>query len=235
MSELAGTKMLIAEDDEGILSLLRTFFESQSAEVFTEEHGRDMVARADEIQPDIILLDVVMPYVDGLTVLANLRADGNQTPVIMLTDKNTVDDKVAGLDHGADDYVAKPFSTRELLSRVKSVLRRSDVSAQNSIVSEMPFGNIVIKPLAREITVRESDFLKLTKTEFDLLLYLAERKACVASHVELLNNVLGYKNPVETKALVMHVANIRKKMAKAQVEGVKVETVAGVGYMFKEI
>jgi DNA-binding response OmpR family regulator len=235
MSELAGTKMLIAEDDEGILSLLRTFFESQGAEVFTEEHGRDMVVRADEIQPDIILLDVVMPYVDGLTVLANLRAAGNQIPVIMLTDKNTVDDKVKGLDYGADDYVAKPFSTRELLSRVKSVLRRSDVSAQNSIVSEMPLGNIVIKPLAREITVGESDSLKLTKTEFDLLLYLAERKACVASHVELLNNVLGYKNPVETKALVMHVANIRKKMAKAQVEGVRVETVAGVGYMFKEI
>lgn len=80
-----------------------------------------------------------------------------------------------------------------------------------------------------------ADFLKLTKTEFDLLLYLVERKASVASHVDLLNDVPGYKKPVETRALVMHVANIRKKMAKAQVEGVKVETVAGVGYMFKEV
>lgn len=234
MTELGGQRVFIAEDDEGVLSLLRAFFESRGAEVFYEHHGRDVVSRVAELKPDIVLLDVVMPFVDGLTVLAAMRERGDHTPVIILSDKGTVEDRVRGLDNGADDYVTKPFSTDELLSRVKSVLRRMEKGAPPGRAT-MEFGNIVIKPGPREISVDGTRQLKLTKTEFDLLLYLGERRETVASHQDLLNDVLGYKNPVETKALVMHVANIRKKMACAGVSGVRVETVAGVGYKLKKI
>lgn len=234
MSELENVKILVAEDDEGILSLLKTFFDSQGAVVYPEENGSQVFEHVKELKPDVVLLDVVMPFVDGLTLLSQLRDSGETVPIIMLTDKNTVDDKVKGLDLGADDYMAKPFSTKELLSRVKSVLRRTDAHGFSAGDMPIEIGNIVINPLTREIIADGKTSLGVTKTEFDVLHYLALRKATVASHVDLLNDVLGYKNPIETKALVMHVANIRKKMAKAGVSGVRIETVAGVGYMIRE-
>lgn len=234
MKELEGVTILVAEDDEGILSLLKTFFDTHGATVHAEENGKDVLEHIALFRPDIVLLDVVMPYVDGFTLLAALREGGDTTPVIMLTDKSAISDKVKGLDCGADDYMAKPFSTRELLSRVKSLLRRAEKKSVADDSGQPGFGNLRINELSREILVDDTTPLRLTKTEFDLLSYLVERKATVASHTDLLNDVLGYKNPVETKALVMHVANIRKKMASAGVVGGKIETVAGVGYMIKE-
>lgn len=233
--ELSGISILVAEDDEGILTLLKSFLQSSGANVTVEEHGRDILTRVEEVQPDIILLDVVMPFVDGLTVLGNLRKAGCKIPVIMLTDKSTVDDKVKGLEFGADDYMTKPFSTKELLARIKSVLRRAEQDNNEERASLIEVGGIEIRPLSREVIVESGSTLQLTKTEFDLLNYLAQRKSEVVAHTDLLSHVLGYKNYVETKALVMHIANIRKKMAKAMLEGVRIETVAGVGYKLMEV
>ncbi len=234
MKELEGVTILVAEDDDGILSLLQTFFETHGATVYPEESGRDVLEHIAAFRPNLVLLDVVMPYADGFSLLGDLRSGGDFTPVIMLTDKSTVEDMVKGLDCGADDYIAKPFSTKELLARVKSVLRRVEMAHGGEKNETLGFGNVQINPLSREVVVAGTVILQLTKTEFDLLCYLVERKAKVASHTDLLNDVLGYKNPVETKALVMHIANIRKKMAKFGVLGGKIETVAGVGYMLKE-
>ncbi len=188
----------------------------------------------DEFNPDIILLDVVMPYVDGLTILKQLRAKGSCIPTIMLTDKSSVDDKVMGLEFGADDYMTKPFSTKELLARVKSVLRRSEQKQDGDSQGVINVGGVLIKPSEREVMADDGNSFPFTKTEFDLLYYLAERKYVVVSHADLLENVLGYKNYVETKALVLHVANIRKKMAKYELQNIMIKTVAGVGYKLTE-
>ncbi len=234
IEQLEGVTILVAEDDEGILSLLKTFFDTHGATVHTVIDGRSVKEKVKLFRPDIILLDVVMPYLDGISALSALRKSGDTTPVIMLTDKSAISDKVRGLDSGADDYMAKPFSTRELLSRIKSLLRRTGTKTRQKHRKVLSFGNVQIDMLSRQIFVDGNDKLQLTKTEFDLLCYLTERKSVVASHSDLLNDVMGYKNPVETKALVMHIANIRKKMMKMGVRGAQIRTVAGVGYMLKE-
>ncbi len=232
MGELAGVTVLVAEDNDSLLSLLQTLFETHGASVHAEKSGRDVLAQVKCLRPDIILLDVVMPHVDGLTLLSRLRASGDHTPVIMLTEKMATEDKVTGLDCGADDYVTKPFSTRELVSRIKSVLRRGGIRGEAR--RQIPaFGNVQINSQAREVLV-DGTAVRLTKTEFELFCYLVERKSMVAPHGDLLNEVLGYRNPVETKALVMHIANIRKKMANAGMAGGRIETVSGVGYILRE-
>lgn len=232
--ELDGISILVAEDDVGIVTFLRTFFEQNGASVWVEYSGREVLEKVQGLKPDIIILDVVMPYVDGLTVLAQLRESGDTTPTIMLTDNSTVDDKVAGLDSGADDYMTKPFSTKELLARVKSVLRRRGVTEHVENDGSITIGGVEIDPMAREIKKSDGSFVKFTKTEFDLFYYLARSKSQVVRHTSLLEDVLGYKGDVETKALVMHIANMRKKMAKTALDAVKIETVAGVGYKLIE-
>lgn len=232
--ELDGVSILVAEDDTGIVTLLRSFFEQNGATVWVEESGKHVLDRINTFKPDIIILDVVMPYVDGLTVLSSLRDSGNTTPAIMLTDQGSVDDKVTGLDYGADDYMTKPFSTKELLARVKTILRRVAEVKSGVIPDTICIGTLEINPLAREIQIAGGSHVNFTKTEFDLLYYLAKKKAQVVGHGSLLNDVLGYKRDVETKALVMHIANMRKKMAKLSLDSVKIETVAGVGYKLVE-
>lgn len=228
--DLDGISVFIVEDDPGILMLLRTFFTSVGAVVSTEKDGRNVPARVEQNHPDIIILDVVMPYVDGLTVLRRLRQMKLSTPVIMLTDQSTVDDKVRGLEFGADDYVIKPFSTRELLARVKSLLRRTGSNTDHETMETIVVGSLQIRVPAREVILTEGTQTHFTKTEFDLLCFLARKKDKVVSHSELLEEVMGYKGDIETKALVMHIANIRRKFQQADQTGLKIETIAGVGY-----
>lgn len=228
--ELDGFSVFVAEDDPGILNLLRVFFLSLGARVETVQDGKDALAKIEKFGPDICILDVVMPYMDGFTILEHLRTQINRPPVIMLTDQSTVDDKVRGLEHGADDYMTKPFSTRELLARVQSVLRRTRAAERQEDTDRISVGPIEVMPLAREARLADGSMLHLTKTEFDLLHYLARKKQQVVSHGSLLKDVLGYRSDIETKALVMHIANVRKKLAKAALENVKIETVVGVGY-----
>ncbi|BHH82713.1 response regulator transcription factor [Desulforhopalus sp. 52FAK] len=233
--ELEGVSILVAEDDIGIVTLLRSYFEQNGATVWVEDSGKNVLERVNTLHPDIVILDVVMPYVDGLTALSALRNSGNDTPAIMLTDKSTIDDKVAGLDCGADDYMTKPFSTKELLARVKTVLRRADRVKEGITEKKICIGSLEINPLSREINIVDGPLVQFTKTEFDLLYYLAQKKAEAVGHGALLEDVLGYKGDVETKALVMHIANMRKKMAKLSLNSVKIETVAGVGYKLIEV
>lgn len=233
--ELEGISILVAEDDSGIVTLLRSFFEHNGAAVWSEDSGKNVLDRVHSFKPNLIILDVVMPYVDGLTALSELRKNGITTPVIMLTDKSSVEDKVTGLDYGADDYMTKPFSTKELLARVKTVLRRASQVSQGDSSRTIQVGTVEINPMAREINIVGGQRVEFTKTEFDLLHYLAQRKTEVVEHSSLLQEVLGYKGDVETKALVMHIANMRKKMAKISLSSIKIDTVAGVGYKLIEI
>ncbi len=228
--DLDGISIFIVEDDPGILTLLRTFFIARGAVVTTEKDGRNVLSRVKQNHPDLIILDVIMPYVDGLTVLRRLRQMELSTPVIMLTDQSTIDDKVKGLEFGADDYIIKPFSTRELLARVKSLLRRSGSSTDHEVMETIVVGSMQIRVPAREVILGDGTQPHFTKTEFDLLCFLARKKDKVVSHTELLKEVMGYKSDIETKALVMHIANIRRKFQQTGQTGLKIETIAGVGY-----
>lgn len=229
MSESLACTVLLFEDDPAIRAMLAAFFSTQGAKVVTAEDGREAMARIEAARPDVLLLDVVMPYRDGLSILAELRSVDVELPVILLTERNGEDDKVTGLDHGADDYLTKPFSPRELLARVRALLRRSKRSGASG-GQHLIVGQVRIDPAAREVRLPDASLLPLTKTEFDLLCHLASRPGAVVTHGELLQEVLGYDPHVETKSLVMHIANIRRKIDRTCPQDLSIKSVAGVGY-----
>lgn len=229
MTEKLDCKLLVFEDDPNIQTMLRTYFSNQGAEVVTADNGKDACQRISATQPDVILLDVVMPHQDGLSILNELRESAVETPVILLTDRNRVDDKVKGLELGADDYLTKPFSLRELLARIKAQLRRS-AKRKKADTGSVHIGPLQIDTQAREILLDNEKKVALTKTEFDLFAYLATRQKTVITHRELLQEVLGYDPDIETKALVMHVANLRKKLESNSPNTIEIIAVPGVGY-----
>lgn len=229
MTEQSPCTLLIFEDDPNILTMLRTYFKNQGTKVVTADNGAGAYELIERTGPDVILLDVIMPHQDGFTILGELREKNNQTPVIILTDQNRVDDKVTGLELGADDYVSKPFSLRELNARVQAQLRRAALSSQtqHTIIT---VGPLTIDTKAREITDENQQKIALTKTEFDLFSYLGRHKDSVVTHKELLQKVLGYDPDTETKALVMHITNLRKKLDSSRPGTIQIAAVPGVGY-----
>ncbi|MGD9947487.1 MAG: response regulator transcription factor [Desulfobulbus sp.] len=229
MSEPLACTLLLFEDEPSIRTMLTTFFTGQGARVEAAADGAGALERIRAVQPDILLLDVIMPVQDGLSILQSLRDIDPDLPVIMLTEKDDVDDKVTGLEYGADDYMTKPFSPKELLARVRAQLRRS----RRVPLADDPclqIGALRIDPVAREVLLAGGDLLPLTKTEFDLMVYLAARLGAVISHAELFRDVLGYDPEVESKALVMHIANIRRKIDRHCPLALTIKAVAGVGY-----
>jgi DNA-binding response OmpR family regulator len=225
-------RVLIIEDDPSIQKMLRSFFLAHGAEVLTAEDGRLGLTMINSVNPDVVILDVVLPYIDGFSIVDKLRKDANEVPVILLTEKNTVEEKVEGLGLGADDYVTKPFSTKELLARVKCQLRRRGKSTFEKTTPPVMAGSITIYPKTREVSCNSNkeELLPLTKTEFDLLYYLAQRQTQVCSHGELLQDVMGYNTDIKTKSLVIHIANIRRKLSDNNIDDVQIKAVTGVGY-----
>ena len=224
-SETQEFKVVIVEDDPSIQAMLATYLSANGGRVTVLGDGEKLLAECDRLHPDIILMDVVLPGDDGFTLLRKLRDAGVKTPVIMLTERSAIDDKVLGLETGADDYLTKPFSSRELLARIQSQLRRSQTTLQAMRIADMN-----INPATREARGADGELLPLTKTEFDLFLHLARKSPQVVSHSELFT-VLGYKPDVATKALVMHIANIRRKLGSMATQvTVRVQSVAGIGY-----
>ncbi len=228
-------KMMIFEDDPSILSMLYNYFTDLGAEVTTSSDGKDAVDIVRKNNPDIVIMDVVMPVRDGFSIVQDLREASLHVPVILLTDKSSVDDRVFGLDSGADDYVCKPFSPKEIKARVKVLLRRSD-REENLKKDAFTFQELSIDPKTREVSISGNQLL-LTKTEFDLLYYLTSNFPTVTSQEELYKTILGYKPEVETKALVMHVMNLRRKLNNANVTSFEIRAVPSVGYkvIVKEI
>jgi len=229
MTEHIPCTLLIFEDDANILAMLRTYFKNQGTRVVTADNGAGAYELIEQTAPDVILLDIIMPHQDGFTILGELREKNNQTPVIILTDQNRVDDKVTGLELGADDYVAKPFSLRELSARVQAQLRRAAVSSKTRHAT-IKIGPLTIDTKARETTDEKQRKIALTKTEFELFSYLGRHLNSVVPHKELLQNVLGYDPNTETKALVMHITNLRKKLDASAPGTIQISAVPGVGY-----
>jgi DNA-binding response OmpR family regulator len=214
------TTVMVVEDEPHIGALVRTYLERAGFAVLWVRSGEAAVAELPRHSVGIIVLDIGLPGIDGFEVCRRL---GGRVPVIMLTARDEEPDRVAGLELGADDYLTKPFSPRELTARVKAVLRRAGPGGGDDEVLEL--GPLALSPAAREVRV-QGDEVELTQREFDLLEYLVRHAGQVVSRERLLESVWGFAAPGETRTVEVHVAQLRKKLGHAEL----IRTVRGLGY-----
>lgn len=206
--------ILIVEDNPDLAYGLRTGLEIEGYEVAVAEDGETGLARAKQWLPDLVILDLMLPGMDGYRVLRSLRDDGLEMPVLILTARGQEADKVLGFRLGADDYVTKPCGVLELLARVGALLRRSRMSersVQAGLETMERFGDVEINPASRTVT-KKGEVVALSPKEFDLLLTLIRRRGAVASRVELLREVWGHRVEVMTRTVDIHIAELRRKL-----------------------
>jgi DNA-binding response OmpR family regulator len=224
------TRILIIEDNPDLAFGLRRTLEFEGYEVTVAEDG---ILGLEEIRggdPDLLLLDLMLPGKGGFQILRELRGDGNRVPVLVLTARGEEADVVMGFDSGADDYVTKPFSTLELLARVRALLRRGRSGGDDPADRVWGFGEVEVDPRARTV-VRQGDPVQLTPKEFDLLLALFRRGGAVASRAELLDEVWGWANPdVATRTVDIHMAELRRKLEVDASDPSHLLTVRKAGY-----
>ncbi len=223
-------KILVVEDEPGILLSLRDEFESEGYTVCTSESGDKALEMAKKQSPDLIILDIMLPVLDGYEVCKKLRMEGDTTPIIMLTVKDKEVDKVLGLELGADDYVTKPFSLRELTARVKALFRR--IEERGKDLASYSFGEIRLDFQKYEATKRGKK-LDLTPLEFRMLKLLIEKKGQVLSRDEFLDHIWGEENiSVSFRTVDSHIANIRKKIEDDPSNPKYILSLRSVGYKF---
>jgi DNA-binding response OmpR family regulator len=215
--------ILVADDEESIVELVRLYLAREGYRVETARDGQQALEKARRLEPDLVVLDLMMPKVDGWEVCRRLRAERN-VPVIMLTARGDDVDKIVGLELGADDYVAKPFNPRELVARVKAVLRRARAPADPDV--HVDVADVRIDPARREVTVAGAP-VTLRNKEFDLLLALANEHGRVMTRDALLDRVWGYEYAGETRTVDVHVGLLRDKLKGS---GVQIQAVRGLGY-----
>jgi DNA-binding response OmpR family regulator len=225
------TRMLIIEDEVALQKALADNFRFESYEVLTAPDGETGYAMAKEKNPDVILLDVMLPRMNGFEVSRRLRAEGVQAPILMLTARAEEDDRVAGLDFGADDYVSKPFSVRELSARVRALLRRAKPAAR-ALPDELVFEDVRIDFRSYKAWRRQEP-LELTRKEFQLLRLLASSAGEALSREELLDQIWGEDTHVTTRTVDTHVANLRAKIERNPKEPQHLVTVHGIGYRWE--
>jgi len=215
--------VLVVEDERAISDLLRLYLSREGFGVHVAADGVSGLAAVRSLHPVAIILDVGLPQLDGTQVCRALRAEGNWTPIIFCTARDDEIDRVLGLEMGGDDYVTKPFSPRELVARVKSVVRRAAVPMSEG--GQITLGRVCLDRSARRVTV-DSEEVAFTATEFDLLAHLMERPGRILSREQLLSEVWGYAAVVGTRTVDVHVAQVRAKLGDAS----PIRTVRGVGY-----
>lgn len=217
--------ILLVDDEPSIIQLARMYLEREGFRVQAAGDGESALDAALKKQPALIVLDVMLPKLDGFEVCRKLRAMENQVPILILTARDEDIDKILGLELGADDYLTKPFNPRELSARVKAILRRMDRPLPMS-GKLIHIGDLTIDTASREVRLVEQ-ILHLRTQEFDLLLTLAEHRGLVLSRQQLLQLAWGFDFYGQTRTVDVHIAHLRKKLAGG---AVKIETVAGVGY-----
>lgn len=224
------TKVLVIDDEIHIVELLKFNLETSNYEVDFSYDGFDGFVKAKEIKPDLILLDWMLPNISGIEVLKKIRSDESlkNIPVIMLTAKNMENDKVEGLEVGADDYITKPFSIKELLARISSVLRRYNIHGQNE-EEILSVGNLKVN-LSKHEVMKGSEKIDLTLKEFELLKLLLQNKGKVLSRNFLLDKIWGYEYYGETRTVDVHIRYLRKKIENENAHERYIETIRGVGY-----
>ena len=222
---MSSAKILVIDDEQSILNLVSSYLRPEGYEVYTATDGPSGLKAAQAYKPDLVVLDVMLPGMDGIELLSRLRRESDAY-VIMLTAKSEETDKIVGLSVGADDYVTKPFSPRELVARIKAALRRIRRGRGAPESDVLAFDQVRIDRDSRQVWVDDS-LVDLTATEFDLLQTLAEHHGMVLSREQLLEKIWGYEYYGETRTVDVHVAHLRKKLRGGDVS---IETVRGVGY-----
>jgi DNA-binding response OmpR family regulator len=226
-SQSAKGLVLVVEDERAISDLLRMYLAREGYGVHVASTGPDGLSYARTLHPIAIILDVGLPGMDGTEVCRLLRNESNWTPVLFCTARDEEVDRILGLELGADDYITKPFSPREVVARVKSVVRRAQHAA--SAPGPVAIGKIQLDPVTRRVEVN-SEAIALTATEFDLLAHLMDNPGRVFSRDQLLSEVWGYAAIVGTRTVDVHVAQVRAKLGDFDI----IRTVRGVGYSAEE-
>jgi two-component system, OmpR family, alkaline phosphatase synthesis response regulator PhoP len=229
---MAGERILVIDDEMNIVELLKYNLVAGGYKVSYALNGKDGLSLAVENKPDLILLDIMLPEMDGFDVCKEMKKikDTSNIPIIMLTAKGDEFDKILGLELGADDYITKPFSVRELMARIKVVLRRN---AKEEISDLIRIGDLAIYMDKHEV-IKAGKKLDLTLKEFELLKLLITNKGRVLTRDFLLDNIWGYEYYGETRTVDVHVRHLRQKIEDNDSNPVFIETVRGIGYKFKD-
>jgi len=231
-------KVLVVDDEQSIVTLLQYNLEQAGFEVITAMDGKEGKSLAETESPDIIVLDLMLPKLDGMEVCKQLRQKNIMVPIIMLTAKDDQLDKILGLELGADDYMVKPFSPREVIARVKAILRRTQIQTEGTgendqTEGQIGIGKLTIYPEKYEAYFKES-LLELTLKEFELLLYLAQNKGRVLTRDQLLSSVWNYDFAGDTRIVDVHISHLREKIEEDTKKPAYIKTIRGLGYKLEE-
>jgi two-component system alkaline phosphatase synthesis response regulator PhoP len=228
-SHMSGERILVVDDEANIIDLVKLYLEREGFKVESASDGVTAFEKIRADEPDLVVLDIMLPEMDGFEVCRQTRAL-SEVPIIMLTARDEDFDKIVGLELGADDYMTKPFNPRELVARVKAILRRVD-RVEKSDDKPLQLGDVKIDPARREVIVA-GDPVSLRAKEFDLLMTFFEHRGIVLTREQLLNLVWGFDFYGQTRTVDVHVAHVRKRIAGSR--NVRIETVTGVGYKLVE-
>ncbi|RME98480.1 MAG: DNA-binding response regulator [Chloroflexi bacterium] len=232
VTSVSSAKILVIDDEQSIINLVSAYLQKEGYTVFTATDGPAGLQAARTLKPDLIVLDIMLPGMDGIELLTQLRRD-SQVYVLMLTAKSEETDKIIGLSVGADDYLTKPFSPRELVARIKAALRRYGQPGSAPASRVLNFGRLRIDPEAR-LVWKDDVPVELTAIEFDLLHALAEHRGRVLSREQLLERVWGHDFYGEARVVDVHLGHIRKKVEDNPARPELLVTVRGVGYRFED-
>jgi len=235
---MTGSKVLIIEDDKDITDLVEIHLGDLGYSLDKAHDGESGLAKALSGSYDLVLLDLMLPKLEGLEVCKRIRERDKTLPIIMLTSRSEEMDKILGLELGADDYIVKPFSIRELIARVKTNLRsveaiKNEVSKESNLKSELHIGDLIINFIKRKV-ILGTDIIELTAKEFDLLSYFAQHPGRSFNRAELLSAVWGYQFSGYEHTVNSHINRLRNKIEKNPAEPIYIKTVWGIGYRFVE-
>ncbi|WP_298121415.1 response regulator transcription factor [uncultured Aurantimicrobium sp.] len=223
-------RVLVVDDEASLTDLLQMALRYEGWEIKTAADGSSAIATARDFRPDAVVLDIMLPDIDGLQVLQRMRADGNDVPVLFLTAKDSLDDRIAGLTAGGDDYVTKPFSLEEVVARLRGLIRRSTLTADANESPVLVVGDLELDEDSHEVR-RAGRLIELTATEFELLRYLMRNPRRVVSKSQILDRVWDYDFGGKSSVVEIYISYLRKKI---DAEGAPMlHTVRGAGYMIK--
>lgn len=224
-------KVLIVDDEPNIVELLTVSLKFQGFDVYSAGSGNEALRRAREINPDAYILDVMMPGMDGFELLGKLRSEGLDGPVLYLTAKDSVDQRIHGLTIGADDYVTKPFSLEEVITRLRVILRRGASAEDNDGDATMTYASLTLNDDTHEVT-KDGQLIELSPTEFNLLRYLMQNKEVVLSKAKILDNVWHYDFGGDGNVVESYISYLRRKIDTGDTP--LIHTVRGVGYVLRK-
>ena len=223
---MSGECILIVDDEINIIQLVRLYLQREGYRVESARDGKTALRMVDLHSPALMILDIMLPELDGLEVCRRLRAANNDLAIIMLSARDEDIDKILGLELGADDYLTKPFNPRELVARVKAILRRNGRIQSEELDKVMSIADLIIDEENREVSINGT-FISLRTQEFEVLAALARNRGRVMTRDQLLQQAWGYDFAGETRTVDVHIAQLRRKLAKSSV---KIDTIIGIGY-----